>query len=338
MPLTGLVHNAHRADQAPSSGNSLPPLPSWLGHVRERAAGFMGLVEGLSAPAGRLASITYEDVALGNPLESDPRFFFTGDVAASEFNFLYGTLVMDRMWGRAIEKLHMARENALFIDTYLEDAAALLKAANDMLPLFREQLPTEHFLTFRNFWAKNPLNGHDGPSGRFAAKIFHIRVLIDGDRLAEADPGFYPELAKMAPYFPPRDYSALLADIRPEFRRSSGSAFGALAHTLAEHGRPGRRTMAEIVRDQHANNQTTLQHLHQVRVELDRFVSFHIHTVMKHMNQNGAVLAGTGGENEVMVYLLARTKAHEKCARLHGQSNGRPPVRTMGFGNVEAKL
>lgn len=142
----------------------------------------------LASKEGRPPILTYEDVILINPLDTDPRMFTRGSVGGAEL-FFYKTHRNIEEAGLILNELVRSALCDLG-EGNIADAKFLLEQCN--LPsamLLQEMfglkaLDPEDFAKFRTYFGGYP-KGNKGPSGAFSPAIATLDVLLSGRELPE---------------------------------------------------------------------------------------------------------------------------------------------------------
>ncbi len=188
------------------------------------------LVQRFSEATGKIPMLSYEDVIMINPLESDGRTFTQGAVRESELDFYRVHVHAERSLDAAIVNILEALEAAR--SENVDAAAAALAAAvvevNDLkevTKIVRSKMPKEHFLQFRPYFSPIVLTG---PSGRWTAGVPVIDTLLGGksvlsdmvtEYLVEEEPPGTPRIE----YFP-RDGQRLFRGVVEEVKQRGGIA------------------------------------------------------------------------------------------------------------------
>lgn len=180
--------------------------------------------EALCRSLGRIDAFLYEDCVLSNPLDRDPRVFADGRTAFAERDFLEVHQRIETCLLTAIECideiLRASEAPAGWRAEYLSAALAQhdmplrrsLSRIDALFAAMRGMCPLD-FRAFRDYYMPSPRSGRPGPSGRFSAKFFALRLLVEGDAVGRQQPGLLEEIVRMSDYFPSADRAALLARI-----------------------------------------------------------------------------------------------------------------------------
>ncbi len=305
---TGIIHSAVRLGLNPRV-----VLP--LAQIEPR-------LKAISAVAGKIPVLTYEDVALINPLETDPRTFTDGHIGGSEYQFLLGHLLTERKLALALENLHGFLNNPPHDIRLLREAEKNVAAVTQHMKDFLDNMPTDNFNGFRIFFSSNPVSGYAGASGRFSAKMYHLRIMLDGDLIHEIDPVFYSELFEFAQHFPKEDYLSALKSVDPSFcpllLEDLPSNRQWVIKAIGGHDEPVK-TLAQFIKD-HGNLRSPLASLSRTRKHLDHFSIYHLRAVSKHIfgplpKADREKALGTGGSSPI-TYLTPRVHMHRTAAAM----------------------
>lgn len=165
------------------------------------------LAEELAARTGKIPSLSYEDLIMINPLETDPRVTTTGLTGELERRFYLGHLLIEDHFADTIDSL---RRTVVLLESGAdpEDAAQSLGTARRYLEKgrrimgrFHRDLDAEQFNTFRPYFSQ--VGPHIGPSGRFTARFPVIDTLMAGDYLPEER---YDDVRTLSGCFPRSGY------------------------------------------------------------------------------------------------------------------------------------
>lgn len=175
---------------------------------------------------GRLDAFLYEDCVVTNPLDTDPRLFTTENAALAERDFLLGHAIIESLLldanARIIEILIETKESAdpgqtitTMVAEHGDHVASSATKVRDVLHELRK-MPLDDFARFRRFYMPSPRTGRPGPSGRYSANLYLLRVLVEGASVEAILPGFLDEMRSLYPYFARRDRDVLLSLLPPE--------------------------------------------------------------------------------------------------------------------------
>lgn len=147
--------------------------------------------------------LSYEDMILTNPVQSDPRVYCLGAAGVEERDFCLGHQLIETELQSAIEALVELR------DVADADAAQCLsrclehvESANRVLTRFDQHMSPDLFGQFRVFYEKNPYKNTLGPSGRFSARVVAVSVLLIGEELFRQKRQFYKDVYRLSKYYP----------------------------------------------------------------------------------------------------------------------------------------
>lgn len=147
--------------------------------------------------------LSYEDMILTNPVQSDPRVYCLGAAGVEERDFCLGHRLIETELQSAIEALVELR------DVADADAAQCLsrclehvESANRVLTRFDQHMSPDLFGQFRVFYEKNPYKNTLGPSGRFSARVVAVSVLLIGEELFRQKRQFYKDVYRLSKYYP----------------------------------------------------------------------------------------------------------------------------------------
>lgn len=243
---------------------------------------------------GRIDAFLYEDCVLSNPLDRDPRVFAEGRAGLAERDFLW---VHQRIEAdlltiieRLLDLLRASQAPAGWRAATLGDALARheppirrsLLQVDALFAAMRDLSPTD-FRAFRDYYMPSPRSGHPGPSGRFSARFFMLRLLVEGDAAGRHQPDLLREIVRMFDYFPSADRDALIARIDP-----GSSALHALGDADAARVRrlstPGPHACLRLQALQPWAQRTALPALLRLaRDVLDRCTALHLGLVRKYV-------------------------------------------------------
>ena len=177
---------------------------------------------------GRIETLLYEDSVLANPLTRDPRVFTRGDAGRIERDFLLAhTLIescLQDVNRRVREILSRVEEHRYHGSDAVgqavhEHCSSILAGMQQVRDLFlsMRRMRRDEFQSFRGYYMPSPRTCHPGPSGRFSAKFFLLRVLVEGSAIRHQIPTFYREILDLFDYFPRGEREVLSSFILPEY-------------------------------------------------------------------------------------------------------------------------
>lgn len=147
--------------------------------------------------------LSYEDMILTNPVQSDPRVYCLGAAGVEERDFCLGHQLIETELQSALEALVELR------DVPDADAGQCLsrclehvESANRVLTRFDQHMPPDLFGQFRVFYEKNPYKNTLGASGRFSARVVAVSVLLIGEELFRQKRQFYKDVYRLSKYYP----------------------------------------------------------------------------------------------------------------------------------------
>lgn len=255
-------------------GNSKGEVPHVLTHM----------IEHFAKKEGRIPALTYEDVILINPLDTDPRTFTRGRVGQAELAF-YQTHAVIEEQGGAINKIVKQAlvdlqqgdmQQAVHVLSGIAESSQIIVA--EMLGM--KALNPKDFAAFRDYFGGYP-EGNKGPSGAFSPAIAVLDVLLSGNDLTE-------------------DRHAYLGDNRQYFpregQREIDEAYALVSHTGALDSYRGQ-------------DQTIDQEIGALHHFLTKFRGNHEVRVREQIPQAlEGKISGTGGETDVATFLRERTQ------------------------------
>lgn len=142
-------------------------------------------VHWLARHLNRIPHLTYEDLILNNPLDSDPRLFYSNEIANSEYLFY--------LWHNLIEKKF---DEIIFdVKTIIDNPTAeidinkIKKNRKETIKLLWKfyQLNKKDFNIFRTFYFWNELLWYRWASWAFSSSIPVLDLLIGLDTLEKAN-------------------------------------------------------------------------------------------------------------------------------------------------------
>ncbi|MGD9649620.1 MAG: hypothetical protein AB7U41_02400 [Dongiaceae bacterium] len=260
--------------------------------------------------------LTYEDLILINPLDQDPRLFSTEEVGKTEIDFYRGHFLIEQALEQVIDSLAAARRDPETLLTNLQKAVDFILPLKELTAAFRDTMSTAHFAAFRGYFAVNAYNSLVGPSGRFSAKVQHVRILLDGDRLHTVSPGLLPDLFGHYDYYPVTDRANLSGDMEQRFCPALFES-GKLPIKITQMIPLSRKnsTIAELVRAQGYQG-SAYDLLNNIRETMDDFTGAHYAAAYRHVIQGIKASEGTSGIQDVNRFLADRFNMHEKIRKL----------------------
>ncbi|MCC8942510.1 hypothetical protein H8A97_41500 [Bradyrhizobium sp. Arg62] len=146
--------------------------------------------------------LSYEDMILMNPLQSDPRVYCVGVAGVEERDFCLAHQLIESELQSAMDALIGLRDNtATDARGCLETCLDKLETANYILSKFND-MSSALFGEFRVFYGANPYKSRLGPSGRFSARVVAVSVLLIGEELFRQKPQFYCDLYRLSEHYP----------------------------------------------------------------------------------------------------------------------------------------
>lgn len=147
--------------------------------------------------------LSYEDMILTNPVQSDPRVYCLGAAGVEERDFCLGHQLIETELQSAIEALVELRDVAdADAAQCLSRCLERLESANRVLTRFDQHMSPDLFGQFRVFYEKNPYKNTLGPSGRFSARVVAVSVLLIGEELFRQKRQFYKDVYRLSKYYP----------------------------------------------------------------------------------------------------------------------------------------
>lgn len=212
--------------------------------------GFNLFVDQICQENRRLPILLYEDCILINPPQPFTRLFSTDRVRNSENLFISTHQKIEQKLAKIIDNLELfnylapksfncAKTQTIAFD-YGQKSIELLKSTRLELANLKT-MPLEHFATFRNYYKSLPGTDTFGPSGRFSAKFFIARILVNGCAITNVVPNFFAEILENLDYFPSQDRDKLVEVI---------------ANTQADSRTISCTTNIEVILQEVAPNQT----------------------------------------------------------------------------------
>ncbi|MFB9980659.1 hypothetical protein ACFSOZ_18950 [Mesorhizobium newzealandense] len=244
--------------------------------------------------------LSYEDMILTNPLQSDPRVYCLGSAGVEERDFCLGHQLIESELQSAIDAL-LALRDAVGADARqcLAVCVERLESANYVLARFYERMSPDLFGQFRVFYGKNPYKDRLGPSGRFSARIVAVSVLLIGEELFHQKPQFYMDVYRLSEYYPQGCIQEVFRWLSPDKGGSGlqpswleGKAdfpkFATILPVIERHGSETRKLLASCV------------------CALDQFSRMHRSTALKYTIEPGRPIVGVETSESVEAVLSQR--------------------------------
>lgn len=168
------------------------------------------LIDNIAQYNGRIPQLTYEDLIITNPIDNDPRTFFTGKLWYSELEFYKGHNIIEQHFDVAINHLWDLME---MLDNSDDMNNEMQEKANAFMAAWRtcmqylgkfHSLSKEDFTLFRGYFIGDEERKFRWPSGAFSPGIPIIDITIWLNSLDTANPGyldeniiFYPKLSQI---------------------------------------------------------------------------------------------------------------------------------------------
>lgn len=265
--------------------------------------------EPLRAPAaqlcrslGRIQTFLYEDCVLANPLTRDPRGFTGGEVGRTERDFLLTHTWIEEQLADINRRLQDVLNRVegqgagSAAQALLEHRSPLLAALQQVRALFlsMRRIRREHFRGFREYYLPSPRTGRPGPSGRFSARFFLLRVLVEGSAIGLLLPTFYREVLEMFDYFPRGDREELLSHVLPEYVPNNHISAESLRvlETFGGRRAPRFRCLREVALEPWARSIELPALVTAIRETIDTCTSVHLGLVQKYVVDQAAVEPG----------------------------------------------
>lgn len=265
----------------------------------------------VGAELSRLASLTcqrqpsvgvlsYEDMILTNPVQSDPRLYCLGAVGVEERDFCAGHQLIESELQSAMDALLDLRDlGGADASRCLTQCVARLESAQDVLTRFEDHMSPELFSQFRAFYGKNPYRNTLGPSGRFSARVVAVSVLLVGEELFRQKPQFYWDLYRLSEYYPQTSIGKVFCWLSPDNR----AAWLKPAWLEGKADFPRSATISPVVE----RGGREIERLHEACVcALDRFTRMHRRAALKHTVEPGRPLVGVEASESIEVVLCQR--------------------------------
>ncbi|WP_171707768.1 hypothetical protein [Bradyrhizobium archetypum] len=243
--------------------------------------------------------LSYEDMILANPVQSDPRVYCLGAAGVEERDFCLGHQLIESELQLAIDALLELRDGAgADARQCLAVCLERLESANCVLTRFYEHMSPDLFGQFRVFYGKNPYKNRLGPSGRFSARIVAVSVLLAGEELFQQKPQFYRDVYRLSEYYPQ-------VCIHEVFRWLSPGKSAELTPTWLE-GRadfPRSATISPVM-ERHGPEIGKLRA--SCVYALDQFTRMHRITALKYTIEPGRPIVGVEASESVEAVLSQR--------------------------------
>ncbi|WP_245320091.1 hypothetical protein [Bradyrhizobium sp. LMTR 3] len=244
--------------------------------------------------------LSYEDMILANPVQSDPRVYCLGAAGVEERDFCLGHQLIESDLQLAIDALLELRDTA---DADARQCLAVclerLKSANYVLTRFYEHMSPDLFGQFRVFYGKNPYTNRLGPSGRFSARVVAVSVLLVGEDLFQQKPQFYWDVYRLSEYYPQGCINEVFRWLSP----GNTSAEPTPTWLEGEAEFPRTATISPVIErlgDEIAKLRASCVDA------LDQFTRMHRITALKHMVEPGRPIIGVEGSESVEAVLSQR--------------------------------
>ncbi|ANW03252.1 hypothetical protein [Bradyrhizobium icense] len=244
--------------------------------------------------------LSYEDMILANPVQSDPRVYCLGAAGVEERDFCLGHQLIESELQLAIDALLELRD-AAGADARECLAVCLehLESANYVLTRFYEHMSPDLFGQFRVFYGKKPYKNRLGPSGRFSARIVAVSVLLVGEELFQQKPQFYRDVYRLSEYYPQGFIHEVFRWLSPDNRSAE------LTPTWLEGKAdfPRSATISPVM-ERHGNGIGKLRA--SCVYALDQFTRMHRITALKHTVEPGRPIIGVEASESIEVVLSQR--------------------------------
>ncbi|MFH0302484.1 hypothetical protein AAFX91_36005 [Bradyrhizobium sp. 31Argb] len=244
--------------------------------------------------------LSYEDMILTNPVQSDPRIYCLGAAGVEERDFCLGHQLIESELKLAIAALLELRDAA---DADAHQCLALclerLESANYVLARFFEHMSPDLFSQFRVFYGKNPYKNRLGPSGRFSARVVAVSVLLVGEELFQQKPQYYRDLYRLSEYYPQGDIHEVFRWLSPDDKgaeptpswlegKADFPGFATISPVIERYGGEVRRLRASCV------------------CALEQFTRMHRTTALKYTVEPGRPIVGVEASESVEAVLSQR--------------------------------
>ncbi|MFG3591590.1 MULTISPECIES: hypothetical protein [Bradyrhizobium] len=244
--------------------------------------------------------LSYEDMILANPVQSDPRVYCLGAAGVEERDFCLGHQLIESELQLAIDALLELRDAAgADARQCLSVCLERLESANNVLTRFYEHMSPDLFGQFRVFYGKNPYKNRLGPSGRFSARIVAVSVLLVGEELFQQRPQFYRDVYRLSEYYPQGCIHEVFRWLSPDNRSAE------LTPTWLEGKAdfPKSATISPVM-ERHGNEIGKLRA--SCVYALDQFTRMHRITALKYTVEPGRPTVGVEASESVEVVLSQR--------------------------------
>ncbi|WP_426441175.1 hypothetical protein [Bradyrhizobium genosp. P] len=244
--------------------------------------------------------LSYEDMILTNPVQSDARVYCLGAAGVEERDFCLGHQLIESEFQSAIDALLELRDVAgADAGQCLARCLERLESASGVLTGFDERMSPDLFSQFRVFYGKNPYKNTLGPSGRFSARVVAVSVLLVGEELFRQKPQFYRDLYRLSEYYPQRCIREVFRWLSPDKGRVwfkpgwlEGKAdfprFATISPVIERHGGEIEGLRASCV------------------CALDRFTRMHRSAALKYTVEPGRPLVGVEATESIEAVLSQR--------------------------------
>ncbi|MCA6116793.1 hypothetical protein J6524_18085 [Bradyrhizobium sp. WSM 1738] len=244
--------------------------------------------------------LSYEDMILTNPVQSDPRVYCLGAAGVEERDFCLGHQLIESELQLAIEALLELRDTAEADAGHcLAVCLECLESAKFILTRFYEHMSPDLFGQFRVFYGKNPYKNRLGPSGRFSARIVAVSVLLVGDDLFQQKPQFYRDVYRLSEYYPHECINEVFRWLSP----GNASAELTPAWLKGKADFPRSATISPVIK-RHGNEIAKL--CASCVYALDQFTRMHRITALKYTVEPGRPIVGVEASESVEAVLSQR--------------------------------
>ncbi|WP_375779217.1 hypothetical protein ACE103_09570 [Bradyrhizobium sp. ma5] len=244
--------------------------------------------------------LSYEDMILTNPIQTDPRLYCLGVAGVEERDFCIGHQLIESELQSAMGALLELRDvGGADAPQCLARCLARLRSAHDVLTRFDEHMSPDLFSQFRVFYGKNPYKNTLGPSGRFSARVVAVSVLLVGEDLFRQKPQFYRDLYRLSEYYPQASIGEVFRWLSPD----NNCALLKPAWLQGKASFPRSATISPLI--EHRGRE--IKELHAACVcALDRFTRMHRSTALKHTVGPGRPLVGIESSESIEDVLCQR--------------------------------
>lgn len=230
--------------------------------------------------------LSYEDMILTNPVESDPRVYCLDSAGVEERDFCLGHQLIERDLQFAVDTLLELRDQVGADARWcLTLCLERLESANYILTRFHDHMSPDLFGKFREFYGKNPYKNRLAPSGRFSARVVAVSVLLIGEEIFRKKPQFYRDVYRLSEYYPRGCIGAVFGWLSSD-KSSTGAQPGWLRGKAAF---PKIATVSPVIE----RKSTQIRELYASCVDaLDRFTRMHRKSALKYTIEPGRPIAG----------------------------------------------